>query len=147
VEFRDDQDSRQEVPSSGQAYVQTSQSSMTVTPTTTASDGYYTSPYGYYTAPAARTDYHAYQGESSGTSYTAYSSSATYAPVSAGYYQSAQTSYSTPTTSGGYYSSPEQSGAWLSTGDPATFAGAGSAEYYYVADPDPGNQGHASSGP
>jgi len=147
VDFRDDQDSRQEVPSPGPSYVQTSQSSVNVTPTTTVSDGYYNSSYGYYSQQPARTDY--YQGESSGASYNAsYSSSANYAPVSAGYYQSVPTSYSTPTTSGGYYSSPEQDGAWLSTGDPAAFVGAGSSDYYYVTDPDPGNhQGHASSRP
>jgi hypothetical protein len=146
VDFRNDRDSRQDVPSPGPAYVQTSQSSVNVTPTTTVSDGYYSSSSGYYAQQPARIDY--YQGESSGASYNpSYSSSANYVPVSAGYYQNVPTSYSTPTTSGGYYSSAEQDGAWLSTADPAAFAGAGSSDYYYVADPDPGNQGHASSGP
>ncbi len=146
MDFRDDQDSRQEVPSAGPSYVQSSQASMNETPTTTVSDGYYTSPYGYYAAPVTRSDY-TYQSDNSGTAYNAYSSSATYTPVSAGYYQSVPTSYSTPVTSVGYYSSSEQDSAWLSTGDPATFVGAGSTDYYYVPDPDAGNHGHASSGP
>jgi len=123
--------------------------SYAATPATT--DGYYNSSYGYYSAPAApRNDYPSYSagGSSPGYAVPAYTTSAGYTPVSAGYYQSATTSY-TPVTSGGYYSSPQQdSGAWLSTADPAAFAGAGSADYYYVADPDPGHHhGHASSGP
>lgn len=50
-------------------------------------------------------------------------------------------------TAGGYYSSPQQDNAWVSTADPAAFVGAGSADYYYPADPDPGYHGHQASGP
>jgi hypothetical protein len=52
----------------------------------------------------------------------------------------------TPVTTGGYYSSAEQDGAWLSTGDPGTFADAG-GDYYYPAESDQGHQGHPASGP
>jgi hypothetical protein len=120
--------------------------SYTATPTTT--DGYYTSTYGYYTAPATtRNDYHAYSGETAGAGYNAYASSSStgYTPTSAGYYQNVTTSY-TPVTSGGYYSSPEQDGAWLSTGDPAAFVGAGT-DYYYASESDQGHHGHPASGP
>lgn len=68
--------------------------------------------------------------------------------MSAGYYGGAAISASyVPVTSGGYYSSPQQDGAWLGTADPAAFVGAGSADYYYVAEPEQGHQGHASGGP
>jgi len=94
-----------------------------------------------------RNDYRSYSGESS-ASQLALSSNTNNAPMEQSYYQNGSLNYSSSgATYASYYSASttQGGGEWLSTnGDPGAFVGAGSADYYYVCDPELDNHGPIS---
>lgn len=96
----------------------------------------YTAPQGYYATPSAtREDYRDFPSDSSSLPHTAYSSDAG-GYTTGDYYQQGQMSFHCLEQDAGYYqTSDTQMDTWLLPGgDPASFIGTESAEYYYVSD-------------
>lgn len=153
VDLRDEQVARQDYQTAdrgmsapGPSYMQTTQSDTSGLPATSMSDhNFYDNSRTYYSGSTTRHEYRTYAGDSS---QHVVSSNVNYAPVDQSYYQSTQLSYSSaPATHSSYYSTSTTQGGgdWLSTnGDPSAFVGAGSADYYYVCDPDLDHNGPLS---
>jgi hypothetical protein len=132
----------------GPSYVQTTQSDTSdLSATSMSGHNFYDNSRTYYSGSTTRNDYRSYAGETSNSQHNG-PSTTSYAPSDQSYYQGGQSSYSSATTApSGYYSTATSHGGgeWLSTnGDPGAFVGAGSADYYYVCDPDIDNTGRTT---
>jgi len=123
------------------AYVGTSQSYYSGSTAAVASSSQQTYGYsqGYYSTPSStRGDYRGYPSGTASSQHIASSSAGGYETGDGGYYQQDQMTFSAMAQSHDsafYPTSSEQEEDWLSpSGDPTTFVGAGSSEYYVSDD-------------